>query len=334
MKKLKQYIFKILGIDIEVQPMSKGKLGKLPLFIGETYHLFETCMLDNNFILVEKQNADELSILQTEKHFKIIRETFNSKVVLLLNDLASYNRKRLIEKGINFIIPDKQLFLPDMLIDLKESLSQHIDKAQKGTLLPSAQQLVLYRIINRKSTNKIEELSFKQLAVILGYTPMVITNAVEQLKSLDICTTIGEKEKHIRFNLEISEMWHDLEKRKLIASPVLKSVFVDELPKDVLMLQSNTTALPEYSDMNADRQLYFAIQNTAFYKLQKGKALINANESEGKYCLEVWKYDPHILAKELDNKGVVDPLSLFLCLKNNPDERIQGALEQIIDIYI
>ena len=334
MKKLKQYIFKILGVDIEFHPVPKGKLGNLPLFIGETYHLFETCMLDNNFILVEKQNADELSILQTEKHFKIIRETFNSKVVLLLNDLASYNRKRLIEKGINFIIPDKQLFLPDMLIDLKESLSQHIDKAQKDTLLPSAQQLVLYRIINRKSTNKIEELSFKQLAVILGYTPMVITNAVEQLKSLDICTTIGEKEKHIRFNLEISEMWHDLEKRKLLASPVLKNVFVDELPKDALMLQSNTTALPEYSDMNPDRQLYFAIQNTEFYKLQKSKALINANESEGKYCLEVWKYNPNILAIELDNKSVVDPLSLFLCLKNNPDERIQGALEQIIEKYI
>ncbi len=335
MKKLIQYIIETLGAEIDVSPLQRSKLGMLPLFLSETYNLSEAKILNHTFIIVERRNPDELSILQTEKHFKIIKDTFNNQVVLLSDNLASYNRKRLIEKRINFIVPGKQLFLPDLLIHLRETLSPRREIGKKETLLPSAQLLVLYRILNRDKNQKIESISFKQLAGIFHYTPMVITNAVDNMKFLEICTSEGSKERYIRFNLDIPEMWDNLVKRNLLIDPVLKRVFIDEKPESVCLLRSNTTALPEYSDMNPSRQEFFAIDRKAFYGLQKNNKLVNPNKSEGNYCIEVWKYNPLRLIEEMPNdKTVVDPLSLYLCLKDNPDERIQDALEQIIKKHI
>ena len=335
MKKLIQYIIETLGAEILVNPLLSSKIGKLPLFLSETYNLSEAKILNLPFIIVERRNPDELSILQTEKHFKIIKDTFDTKVVLLANNLASYNRKRLIEKGINFIVPGKQLFLPDLLIDLRETLSPRRETGKKQTLLPSAQLLVLYRILNKENILRIENIPFKQLAEIFHYTPMVITNAADNLRLHEICTTEGSKERSIRFNLDIPEMWNDLVKRNLLINPVLKRVFVDEKPENLFLLHSNTSALPEYSDMNPSRQEFFAIDRKAFYDLQKNNRLSNANKSEGNYCLEVWKYDPlNLIGGILNEKIAVDPLSLFLCLKNDHDERIQDALEQIIKKYI
>ena len=335
MKKLIQYIIETLGAEILVNPLLRSKIGKLPLFLSETYNLSEAKILNLPFIIVERRNPDELSILQTEKHFKIIKDTFDTKVVLLANNLASYNRKRLIEKGINFIVPGKQLFLPDLLIDLRETLSPRRETGKKQTLLPSAQLLVLYRILNKENILRIENIPFKQLAEIFHYTPMVITNAADNLRLHEICTTEGSKQRSIRFNLNIPEMWNDLVKRNLLINPVLKRVFVDEKPENVFLLHSNTSALPEYSDMNPSRQEFFAIDRKAFYDLQKNNRLSNANKSEGNYCLEVWKYDPlNLIGGIMNEKIAVDPLSLFLCLKNDHDERIQDALEQIIKKYI
>ena len=57
--------------------------------------------------------------------------------------------------------------------------------------------------------------------------------------------------------------------------------------------------------------------------------------NEGRYCLEVWKYNPKQLANLVqDDYSVVDPLSLYLSLKNETDERIEMALEQIKTKFI
>ena len=70
-------------------------------------------------------------------------------------------------------------------------------------------------------------------------------------------------------------------------------------------------------------------------KTQKNNGLINANNREGKYAIEVWKYNPKTLVEDVFNENsVVDPLSLYLSLKDNQDERIEMALEQIIEKYI
>jgi len=164
---------------------------------------------------------------------------------------------------------------------------------------------------------------------------MAITKAAANLKLLQIIQITGGKDKYIRFNFEVPALWQYLETNNLLTTPVLKQVYTDELPTKTLFCKSFTSALSEYTDMNPSRQPYIAIEKTEFGALQKANAFKNLNHYEGKYCLEVWKYDPLIVASALSKAAhVADPLSVYLSLKHNTDERIDMAKEQIIEKYI
>lgn len=178
----------------------------------------------------------------------------------------------------------------------------------------------------------MEEQPFKAIAEKTGYTATAITKAIDNLKYEKIVEVSGGKEKFIKFRLERSELWHDLLKRKLLINPMLKKVYMDEKPNKPFMLLAGTSALPEYSDMNPSRQLNYATDRATFYKLQENGSLANLNEQESKFGLEVGKYDPLKLVGEMPNDPpVVDPLSLYLSLQEHTDERIEMALEQIIN---
>jgi hypothetical protein len=164
---------------------------------------------------------------------------------------------------------------------------------------------------------------------------MGITRAVENLKYHELIETTGEKEKFIRFMFDRQQMWHNAEQQNILTNPVLKRVYVDEKPREIFMLHSYNSALPKYSDINPTQQEFYAIERNMFYVLQKSNALINANKYEGKYCLEVWKYNPETIVNQLRNRTqVVDPLSLYLCFKESEDERVEMAMEQIIEKFI
>lgn len=332
-----QYLNETLGLNTIVDSIQKDYLGKLPLFINEEYRLYKMVLFNKELVLAERKSTNELSILQTEKHLNLLKKVFEKRVVLVIENLAAYNRKRLIEKSISFIVPNKQLFLPELLIDLKESFTNTKTQQKTETLLPSAQFLLIYHILqlHRYEKWKLEEHSFKEIAKKLDYTPMAITNAVDNLKHHNFIDVHGEKEKHIKFLYERHELWNRAEEQNVLINPVLKTIFVDTKPKEVFMLKANASAMPEYTNLSPSKQQYYAIEKTAFYDLQKSNLLINPNYNEGSYALEVWKYNPLTLVGELPtDMSVVDPLSLYLSLKDSGNERIEMALDEIIKSYI
>lgn len=328
MEKLNNYIREVLGTDITSEPVASKEAGKLPFYIKESFRLFHGELLGQQIILAAIENKQQPSTLQLDKQVEQVKNVFNQKVVLIIERLSAIDRNRLIRKGINFIVPGTQLYLPDLLIDLRETYTKR--KAKKEKLLPSAQFILLYKILHRK--DPIEEWTFKQLAEKFQYTQTAIGKAIENLKSFDLCTTEGSKEKYVRFNREINELWHQA--LPLLTSPVIKRLYSDKLPDETFLLQCNASALPEYSDMSAGRQEYRAIEKGLFQMLKKHSQWLHLNEHEGQYCIEVWKYNPLILAADVTHDNNVDPLSLYLSLKETKDERIEMALEQIIQQFI
>lgn len=324
-----------LGIQATANPIAKNYLDKLPMYIHESYKLYEAVIFNSEIILAELKNEEELRIQQTEKQVQQIKNLLNRKVVVVLENVPAYNRKRLIEKGINFIVPGKQLYLPDFLIDLRDSYTRRKAKPKNEKLLPSAQFLLIYHIINRNQHWNLEEYPFKEIAKKLAYTPMAVTNAIDKLKYHGLVEVQGKKEKFIRFRYDRLKLWNIAYQQNLLVNPVIKTVYVDVMPRDLFLLQSNASALPEYTDLSPSKQQYYAIDKTVFYRLQKSNAWVNPNGYEGRYALEVWKYNPLPLVEELPNElAVVDPLSLYLTVKDSSDERIEMALDQILAKYI
>ena len=60
--------------------------------------------------------------------------------------------------------------------------------------------------------------------------------------------------------------------------------------------------------------------------LEQGQLNGCVDRYEANAEVEVWRYDPALLADGPD----VDPLSLFLSLRNSPDERVQAELDDMM----
>lgn len=329
MEKLKEYIHQILGKDLEIKELPKEYTNKLPFIFKNNFNFYVTHLHNHELILVQVNKEDAFNAAQLRQQVVAIQKVLDKRIIIVTEDITAINRKRLIDQKISFIVPGKQMFLAELLIDIQDF---NKDKAfqKEFLLLPSAQLILLYQILHKE--DNLSQYTFKELAEKFQYTQMGITKAIENLKRLAIVEVVGTKEKNIVFENDTQKLWKSIEKH--LINPVFKTVYVDEKPT-VKMYSSNTTALEEYSDMNPTRLEYFAIEKSKFYELEKNDQLVNLNNESGNYALEVWKYNPEIITKGITKKNNVDPLSLYISLKEGfIDERTEMALDQIIEKYV
>lgn len=306
----------------------------LATYIREAYTLSRLQLNNVDLLLVEPKQANELRILQVQKHIATLTKMTGLTCVLLLHAVPAYVRGRLIEKHINFIIPGKQIYLPGLLIHLKEKGIKEKKNGYSTALTPTAQCLILYKLLHQRGPWYLENHPLKDIARQTGYAANTITNAAKELEEHQLITIKGTKEKYIQFKLQGKELWVHALKEGRLTTPVLKRIYVDAKPDNTPLLRANATALPEYSDMNPDAQEYYAIDKNTYYALEKANKLIHPNPTEGQYCLEVWKYDPMQLCTHVHiTNEVVDPLSVYLSMHDIKDERIEMALDQIINQF-
>lgn len=291
-------------------------VNQLPYYIADRYDV-QLAHLDGINALFLHFKTEPESLTAIKKHIKRIKELENIPVVLVLETMTTYQRKAFIMENIPFVIDGKQIYLPFLGILLKEK-GDKLLPARK-TLQPSAQLIVLYFIYankNRLCTNEIVK--------VLNITAMTVSRAVRQLHALDLLA-IGKEGKQniIESNLSGKEftdkVWPHL------ASPVRKRIYIAKDSVDSEMPQAGYTALSQMSMLNEPQMACYAIDK---YACGKGctQQILDADRH---VCLEIWAYDPRILA----NNGMVDPLSLALALQNDIDERVEEALHELLNEF-
>lgn len=139
MKNFQEYIKEVLSETIVVNRLTESEISKLPMYVNQLYKIYTTRLLATELVLVQLVDEENISIAQTEKQLRNLKRLFNKTVVLILDHVVSYNRSRLIKKKVNFIVPGKQLFLPEMLVDLKDGDTKRRSFKEKQKLIPSAQ---------------------------------------------------------------------------------------------------------------------------------------------------------------------------------------------------
>lgn len=316
MDELIKYLKDTLGIEAEIKPLKSERLKALPVYIAESYSFNIVRLYRQDILLVVVNHSFTTESLR--KHLEIIRAAFEMISVFVIHQLESYNRLRLIEKKIPFIIPGKQMYLPDLLIDLKEFGVN--PKVPVKIMQPATQLLLLYHL----QVESLEGINLKGIAEKLSYNPMTITRAAYYLYNMSICELRGTKDKHLHFNSAGKALWERVE--PLMNNPVKKSYHFSGWVKEENLYRTNNNALAHYSDLNDDVIDYFAVR-PGYLRFLVGTNLHRSGPLEGNICIEEWKYDPSFLTKD----KYVDPLSLYLCFRKKPDERIEMALEQIIN---
>lgn len=321
MEKIVTYLQATLGENLIVLRAKKELLDKLPLYINSTYEIWEVVIFDREVLLLGMGTKEHLTPLQYQKHKEQVEKKTGAVVVFVLSDIKAYNRNRLVQKKINFVIENKQLFIPQLLIDLKE----YMPKTQIKTVVlqPAAQVLLLYHIHYKNLAGS----TYKELSKLLEYSYLTISRAVDNLVKLELCKTEGKKVKSLVFISNKRELWRKA--LPFLTSPIKKTVFINDILPENLTRITNINALAFYSDLNGDRKRHFAIQQSKFIKLKKKGFIKQTSQYDGDYHIELWRYDPCLLAET----KVVDPLSLYLTYMHSKDERIEMALEQITEQF-
>jgi DNA-binding MarR family transcriptional regulator len=273
------------------------------------------------YFAIEKTKPGELSAPKYASEAQLLKQRLSADVILIFDRLPSYLRNRFVKQGVPFIVPGTQMFLPTLMIDLREHFSK-ADIRVSEKLSPTSQVVVLYHLL--KEPPRQEPLV--QLAKRLGYSAMAMSKAQEELLAAKLCTVErAGRTTLLRFELRGRALWQKAE--PLLATPVKRAYWVRWGQPRPRAVSAGVTALSQVS-MLTDEQLptYAMRDKDVVSALSKGKIVHCEGREEAEARMEAWKYDPWLLAES----ETADRCSLYLSLRNNADERIQKEIQFLI----
>ena len=320
---LKKYINLVLGIDVDPYTWEREK--GMPFLLQNTYGFFGIKLLNLEIVLIINRNDQDISPAVVRKHMDMVKAEDDNNIIYVKKHVTAYNRKRMIEHGLPFIIPGKQMFLPMLAIDLRE----HFLQKQKpvNLLSPSAQVLALYFIYNQLPFSK-KNMSPTALAKELGYSKMTMTRAIREITTV-LSSQSDEHSSEILYEQYIGKnLW---EKIKLhMTNPVAKRLYcqISQSELDYSFRAGGLTALSQSTQINPPETPVVVFEKSEWKKFAEYNRVIELLDIEtGVFEIEIWSYQPGLLTK--DNS--IDPLSLYLSLENMNDERIAIELTALLE---
>jgi hypothetical protein len=320
MDEVVNYINEVLGIRVTYKKVAPEKLKNLPFFLATGYDFGEIKLYNQKIVLLIVKDDFTTEVLRT--HLTKIQSVLDAVVVAVIPQVDAYKRLRLIEKRVPFIVPGRQMYMPDLLISLKEYGNNRVEDRQPENMQPATQLILLYHL----QVETLEGLNLGTIAQKLSYNPMTVTRAAFYFHNTGLCKIEGTKEKFLRFEKAKRELW-DIAETKM-TNPINKTQFYTGYSLDQNLKKTNINALAYYTDLN-DEQVEFFAMRPGYGKFIGGANLKQVDPMEGNVCIEEWKYDPTLLTRT----EFIDPLSLYLCFRENKNERIEMALEKLIEKF-
>ena len=307
-----EYLEKVLGINVAYE---EAMVRHLPNFINTRYRL-QIVSLNGKKVIFAYPKTELEQIETLKKHIVRIPQSEDLPVVLIPEQITSRQKEYLIREKIPFVVEDKQIYLPFMAVYLQERCSA--EKFLREELLPSAQMLFLHFIYNGA-----KELTTSQAAKHLNLTPTSISRASKQLVELGLLQTKKVGVQKILFAEGTPrEVFQNAEKQ--LVNPVKRTVYVSKESIGAELLRSGYSALAEYSMLNAPSVECYAAEKISHWNEITTNSL---QDSKTQVAVEMWRYDP----RKLSNEKAVDKLSLALALRDDADERVEEAVEKMLD---
>jgi hypothetical protein len=140
------YLHETLGTDTPVRLWSGAK--SLPYFLQDAFDIHELQLRDKDILLVSarKERLPALRTLRTQ--LNKLAHIADRPVVFAMASLASYERRRLVEQKIPFVVPGNQLYLPDLGIDFREYFRR--PQGEVTGFTPATQALFIAALLRRE----------------------------------------------------------------------------------------------------------------------------------------------------------------------------------------
>lgn len=314
------YLQNTLGLSALEYPWNDLK--RLPQYLrnNRQYSILD---IDGVKFLLIRLTADTFQIAAYLKQFDKLQEYWNGDVILCFAKLSSYQRKALIEQRISFVVPDSQLYLPNIGLVLQERIPSI---PTKKTKFSAAAQYVLLYLLYRQDDSSLSKV---ELSKHLDVSAMHVTRSVQELSSLGfVSVTKTGRSDYVSLAYERKELFEKI--RPYLIDPIQKRMYVKESDVWIDLPLSGESALAKRTMLNMPRIICKAIDRKLFKTISNAEPVDPAWRSDMDYIeLEVWKYDPCRLAQD----GMVDIVSLAASMESHEDDRIALALEEMMEAY-
>ncbi len=323
--KMNVYLRKVIGLNVDCHAL---QVNDVPVYISDAYSFYALRAGKSKFLgvlILDPENFKTSAFEKHRRHFPDLgRDRSYEGIVLIANELSSYARKRLVEMKISFVIPNVQLYWPELGLAFRSFVKNKMTSKEAVEKFDPAAQAVLIGALNSRYEQPITP---KELSEKLSYSAMSMTRALDKIESINIAKIKKSGKKRLLSFLEDKQILWQKSMPKFINPIREKARFYEAVIPDECRLKAGESALANMSMLVAPRTNTYAVDREKWKKIQKQK-IPGLELNEPDTCeVQVWRYDPKLFA----DGNCVDVFSLYLSFQDVTDERIKMALDEALE---
>jgi hypothetical protein len=310
-------IFQSFYINVSVEKIALT----LPISFEKRFQYAKMKFHKESFLLIKEKRRGSLNSFVTQA--RTIGRKASMDVILVFSKLSDNEKKQLLQARVPFVDFKGNLFFPPLGLALNANHDVEVFKE----LTPS-EQLTWIAFLLTKGQKVVD---VDLLSQITGLPNSTIYRCLRTFKTLNWLNkpnklytyTASKKELFLKSE---SFLFNPIKKRLLLSDFDLKKI-----QSDSMLLYGGTYALSYLTFLaESDENSSYVISQRQFNKLSLP---LSQHILEGK-VLEIWRYSPFVSEfwndfKETQDRQFVDPISLYLTLKDDDDPRVEEEVEAI-----
>jgi len=315
-----KYLFENLGVSARLNHWEKERL--LPRFLQDLYRAYFCHLLEHPCLVLAARSDEEISPAKLDKHVRKAGEFEpDADVIYLHSSISSFNRKRLIERKIPFVVPGNQMYLPFLGVDLREFFRKR--PLEKPTQFkPSTQAVFLTALYSSPG----ERISLSLLAKRLQYSRMAMSRAFDEIEAAGL-EIVFSKGRHRVLHVPENREHLFAEALLYLVSPVRKRLKIFGSISMSGLVPSGESALSMLGMLSEPAHPVYAASPKTWKHKEQTEDIASISIHDGASMeIEIWKYPPELFAVN----NIADPLSLYLSLRHVQDDRVEIALEHLL----
>ena len=314
---LLEYLKRIFG-EQTVKERNLNLRG-LPLYLSNTYRFYGISIHNKDYAFALPQST--LNLKSYKVQGKKAEAVLSVPVVLCADKLMFQQRENLINSGVEFVEPGKQIYMPSLGVVLNDRRNS-ADTKPIEKFTPQIQLCALFFLYKKE-----KEYTAKEISETTGLNVMAVSRGVSALTELELLS-VRKAARTNYYTIEASKNKFLESIKDYLISPVLKRVYAEGKNIFNVGIKSGYTALSQLTSVVDDSIQTYAVSRTTYKSIES-----NCRESSDMFSLnnkivkiEVWKYDPMIFVTD----NCVDRLSLYLSFANDNDERTEESLKELM----
>lgn len=320
LQSISEQLEKLTGQVPDLRPLPPRDLKGVPVYLAAGFRFVGWTWMDQELVIAL---CDELpkdwTPSEGRHQARQLTNHLGKPVVFAFPTLDAYQRNRLVQFGVSFMVPGLQLFIPPFA-----HLTERFQRiARVGEFSAAAQVTVLYRLLEHPADDE----PLNRYAQRLGYSAMTLTKVRQELVAAGLCATDSSaKPRGLHFMHTGRSLWDAALPH--LSTPVRRVVGLRDRSVVRRMPAAGITALGKTSLIQDDAIPTYAMRDTDWRKqAERLEAMVAPHPEEAVARVELWRYAPALLGSH----DRVDSLSLHLSLAGSPDERIRLAAASLLE---